>query len=687
MTVRAPADTGSATPEPDAGPPERSRLELRVASAAMALLPGGLIVYFGFTSGGFFPGSVGFAAALVAQMLVVRVLLADHPFAGFSRPLLAVTAAFGLYTGWILASGLWSASADRPLIEFDRALLYLLLLVLMGTLPRRVWRAAWLARGIVAGAFVVCASGLITRVLPHLWPVAPGIANNRLSYPVSYWNALGLLATIGTLIALGLAANDRETRLGRALPAATVPVFAATLLFTFSRGSILALAFGFAVYVCVARQRSLLPALLAVLPPTIVALVIAYNADQLATFNATSPTAVHQGKGVAVAVLICALAAGVVRWLLAPVDRRLAGIRVSAHVRRRARIGAGALAAGLIVVALALGGASWVDRQWNRFIGGAAVSGQDQRARLTDPSLNGRTQHWRVAFKGFAGDRLKGHGGGSYQFQWEKSRTVAFAVTDAHGLYFEVPSEYGLIGLVLLVGTLAAILRTLLRRRSGVNSGYWAALLAASAAWALHAGVDWDWEMPVITAWVFAVGGAALASRLRPQSSEAPILSSAVRIPIAAVLLLATLVPVLLMISQSHLSRSANARAQGNCSTARSEAFAAISALAVRPEPYHILGYCDMAQGRSKAAVAAMTKAIEREPDSWEYRFGLALARAQGGADPRPDIAAAAGRNPLEPLVQQAKAAFATNRSASGWQAASDQIRLQALQSGRLTFR
>jgi hypothetical protein len=336
---------------------------------------------------------------------------------------------------------------------------------------------------------------------------------------------------------------------------------------------------------------------------------------------------------------------------------------------------------------LALGGASWVDREWNRFIGGAALAGQDQRARLTDPSLNGRTQHWRVAFKGFASDRLKGHGGGSYQFQWEKGRTAAFAVTDAHGLYFEVPSEYGLIGLALLVGTLAAILRTLLRRTTGANRGYWAALLAASAAWALHAGVDWDWEMPVITAWVFAVGGAALASRLRPQSSEAPILGSAVRIPIAAMLMLATVMPVLLMISQSHLSRSANARAQGNCSTARSEAFAAISTLAVRPEPYHILGYCDMAQGRSKAAVAAMTKAIEQEPDSWEYRFGLALARAQGGADPRPDIAAAASRNPLEPLVQQAKGAFATNRSASGWQAASDQIRLQALQSGRLTFR
>src|SRR3954447_5164755 len=177
MTVEAPA----AVPEEAAGDgaPPRRPVERRVAAAALALLPGILIVFFGFNGGGYFPGSVGFAALLVSQLIVVRVLVAEHPFAGFSRPLAAVAGAFALYTGWTLLSGLWSDAQDRSIIEFDRALLYLLLLVLMGLLPRRAYRVKWIVRGIAIGAFVVCAAGLTSRVLPEVWPTSAGVANNR----------------------------------------------------------------------------------------------------------------------------------------------------------------------------------------------------------------------------------------------------------------------------------------------------------------------------------------------------------------------------------------------------------------------------------------------------------------------------------------------------------------------------
>src|SRR5205085_11955904 len=102
-------------------------VERRIAAAALALLPGALILFFSFNGGRYFAGSVGFAALVVSQMIVVRVLVVDEPFAGFSRPLAAVTTVLALFTGWVLASGLWSDAQDRALIEFDRALLYLLL--------------------------------------------------------------------------------------------------------------------------------------------------------------------------------------------------------------------------------------------------------------------------------------------------------------------------------------------------------------------------------------------------------------------------------------------------------------------------------------------------------------------------------------------------------------------------------
>src|SRR3954451_23520837 len=271
MTVEAPA----AVPEEvaDGGAPARRPVERRVAAAALALLPGILIVFFGFNGGGFFAGSVGFAALLVSQLIVVRVLVADEPFAGFTRPLAAVALLMALFTGWTLASGLWSDAQDRALIEFDRALLYLLLLVLMGLLPRRAYRVQWIVRATAIGAFVVCTAGLISRVLPHLWPTGAGVADNRLSFPLTYWNAFGILATVGLILTVALTTSARESRLSRSLAAAAVPVLATALLFTFSRGAMAVGIVGLAVYLVVSRQRALVAGLVAVVPTTVVALV------------------------------------------------------------------------------------------------------------------------------------------------------------------------------------------------------------------------------------------------------------------------------------------------------------------------------------------------------------------------------------------------------------------------------
>src|SRR5205807_2409228 len=99
-------------------------------------------------------------------------------------------------------SGQWSHAPGRALLEFDRALLYLVILLCSGSSARTPARIAWTLRGVAAGIFVVCLCSLITRALPHVWPVAPNIANERLSYPVSYWNALGVLASLGILACL-----------------------------------------------------------------------------------------------------------------------------------------------------------------------------------------------------------------------------------------------------------------------------------------------------------------------------------------------------------------------------------------------------------------------------------------------------------------------------------------------------
>jgi O-antigen ligase len=687
MTVEAPAEGDRAAPQDDSDAHPRRPIERRVAAAALALLPGALIVFFGFNGGGYFPGTVGFAALVVSQMIAVRVLVVEDPFAGFSRPLAAVTTVMALFTGWVLASGLWSDAQDRALIEFDRALLYLLLLVLMGLLPRRAYRVVWLVRASALGAVAVCSAGLISRVLPHVWHTSPGVSNQRLSFPLTYWNALGILATVGLLLTLGLTTSDRESRMSRALAAAAAPILAATLLFTFSRGAIAVALLGALVYLVMARQRALLAGALAILPPTVVSVVVAYGADELATVHPATARGVAQGKDVALAVALCALVAGVARYLLAPLDRRMSRVSVSASVRRRMRTAAAVTVVVAVAIALVAGGGSWLSDKYHGFIKGGATPTSDLRARLSDPSSNGRTDHWRAALDGFSAQPFHGTGAGTYQFTWTLHRRQVFDVVDAHGLYFEVLSELGVVGLILLLTVIVAILVTFARRARGLNRGYYAALFAAGLAWAIHAGADWDWEMPAVTAWFFAVGGAALAARA-PKKPPDPgsTLANGNRVTIAVALLVTAFAPGLLMLSQARLTNAANAFNHGNCARASSQALKSLDFLAIRPEPYQILAYCDIDQGRLTQAVAAMRKAVEAQPASWEFHYGLAIAQGEAGLDPRREFAVARRMNPRDQLLAQAEPQF-RGTTPDQWQRAATAARRTLLGSGRLTLK
>jgi O-antigen ligase len=661
------------------------RLEGRIAAALLAFLPGALVVYFSFSAGGFFPSSVGFATLLVIQMIVLRVLVAENPFAGYTRRLGITALLFTGFAALTLGSQLWSDTQDRAMIEFDRALLYLAVLVLLGLLPRRAWRMPWIMRGLAVGILFVCTCSLITRVLPRVWPVNENVAAERLSFPLTYWNALAILAGVGLILALGIAANPRERRWASALAAAFVPVAATTLFFTFSRGGIVATLIGVVAYLVVARSSSLIGTLLAAAPPTVIALVVAYGADQLAGADPTSTAAVAQGKDVALAVGLCALAAGVARYLTISVDRRLAARKRKPWSReKKLGVGGGAVAALLLVAVLA-GAPSWASDQVDNFLNAPPPQGKDFRNRLTDPSSNGRKDHWSVALKGFAQQPLHGQGAGTYEFTWDRYRKIVLPVTDAHSLYFEVLDEFGVPGLLLVVATIGLILWTLLRGVRGPNRMVYAALFAAGLAWAIHAGVDWDWEMPAVTAWFFAVGGAALAGRASKRRPKP--MGDRGRVPIAAALLVVAVTPALLMLSQYRLQAAAKAFDKGSCRTATREAVSSINILGNRAQPYQIVGYCDLDSGRSQEAVAAMRKAIEQEPRSWEYHFGLAVALGYAGTDPRPEIATAARLSHREPLVDEGQALLAGKTTPEQWLAAAKKLNDDARVSGRLTLR
>ena len=617
------------------------------------------MVFLAFNGGGYFAGATGALAAAFGVVLILRLTLASEPFAGLGRLVAAAAAALGLFCAWVLASAGWSDAPARAMIEFDRALLYWLALFLFGSLAYTPRRLAWATRLVALAIVGICTVSLITRLLPDVWTVRAGFEIERLSYPLTYWNALGLLAALGTVLCLHLAASEREPAAVRVAGAGALPLLGTCLYFTFSRGAIAALAVGLVVYVLVARPRGLLSGLLATVGPLVLVLSSAYGAERLSGDNPTSAAATAEGHDLALVLALAIVAAVVLRVLLLKLDSRLAAIGPDRRPSRAVLV-AGSL---LVVAALAIGavGAGVPDRladQYDGFVEGAEVSSEgDLRARLTDPGNNGRLDQWRVAQRAFEAKPVAGEGAGTFAETWARERNIDLKVEDAHSLYLELLAEVGIVGLALILIVFGVLIAGIARRARGDTRHLHAALLAAFLVWALHAGIDWDWEVPAVGLWLFALGGLALA---RSTEERALTPGRFARVLLSVVVLALLVTPVTMALSQNRLNATVDAFKAGDCERAVDTALAAIDAVPARPEPYQLLGMCDARLGEHALAIDMLETAVSKNRDDWSSWYVLGLVRAAGGEDPRPAIRQARRLNPRELLVIEATDAFAS---------------------------
>jgi O-antigen ligase len=464
----------------------------RVAAAALLLLPAGLVVYFAFNSGGFYPGPTAYVAVALCVVLALRVTLAANPLEGLGWPLALGAGALALYALLTLVSAGWSHAPGVALVNFGLPLVYLLALVLFGSVGHTHERLRWILRLLALGILVVCGCGLVTRLLPHVWPTAPDISNQRLSFPVSYWNVLGALAAVGIVLCVQLSSDLAEHRAIRVLAAAATPVLATTLYFTFSRGAIAVAIIAIVVYVLVGRPRGLLSAALAIVPATAIALKVAYDANVLATSNPNVPHGIVQGHHATAVLAACVVGAAAVRALALALDERLLRVSVPARLRSRGvgRAAWASLAVAVLVVAVAANGA--IAHDWHRFVNPAEVgNGNDLRARLTDPGNNGRIDMWKVAWHGFKSAPVVGQGAGTFADTWAQHRPNANFVVDAHSLYMQTLDELGIVGLLLLIAVILIVLGRTAARIRGPSRPLYAATFAVLLALAIHTGVDW----------------------------------------------------------------------------------------------------------------------------------------------------------------------------------------------------
>jgi Flp pilus assembly protein TadD len=171
--------------------------------------------------------------------------------------------------------------------------------------------------------------------------------------------------------------------------------------------------------------------------------------------------------------------------------------------------------------------------------------------------------------------------------------------------------------------------------------------------WAVHAGVDWDWELPAVGLGLFALAGLALARPVSSSGMPARVVTSLpFRIAVAFACLLVALTGARTVIADAAIDNAKAALSAGQCGEASRDARLARSAVSTHPAAYEVLAYCDLEAGRSAAAIDGMRRATELDPNHWRYWYGLGVASGTAGQDPRPAMRRAWVLNPLGALVR-----------------------------------
>jgi len=477
----------------------------RLAVAAGVLAAPTVLAFF---SGGYFGvihGQVGLIAAVLAWVAVAAVVLLDH------RPLPASTTAqvalagLTLLVAWSALSLLWAPLLDPGLADVERASLYLAIFILGCWAFRGADVSRAVEPSLLAGIAIVCAYALATRLLPGIVDAEQGIrAGSRLDQPLTYWNAMGALAAVGLMIAIHTASDARRAQRLRIAAMALVPALGLTLFLTVSRGAHLAAIAGAAVIVLAARNRRALDS--TILGVALVTVTAGLGSLFSGVVELAGSMASRERQGLAVLAILLAACAVAALGQMALVRLEARGLTWTDELRRRRLLAALAAAAALAVVVL----------------GVAAFAGGDVKPAPRDALAQGperfrtletnRWRYWRVALDTFAEQPLTGSGIHGFAADWLERRDIDEGVQDAHSLYVETLTELGLPGFLFLALFLGAVAVAMWR----VGEPGWA---AASAVWAIHAGVDWDWEMPALTLVFIALAAAATATAANTQSA------------------------------------------------------------------------------------------------------------------------------------------------------------------------
>jgi hypothetical protein len=608
--------------------------------------------------------------AVAGALAAVAIVVGGHARRLWGGVTLALMGALVAVTAVSIS---WAVEPSAAWIEANRTLSYLATMA-AGVALVRLFPAAWasLLGGVVLASVVICGYALLTKVFPGA--LNPDEIYARLREPYGYWNAVGLTAALAGPACLWLGARRAGHSALNALAYPALGLLVVTLLLAYSRGALLALAVGCALWFVLVPLRLRSVAVLAVgaLGGGLVALW-AFAQNPLSKDNAVLAARASSGHelGIAlVAMLILLLVAGLAIGFAnaqrapSPNARRQAGVAVLIAV---------ALVPVAFVGALALS---------SRGLGGSLSNGWKN---LTDPNASGnvvsnapnrltavgsvRARYWNEALKMFRAHKALGVGAGGYATVRPRFRHDNLDVRHAHGYIVQTAADMGVVGLAVSLALLAAWLAA-----AGRTVGLWGAarrapwtpervgmatLLVVCVVFGVHSFIDWTWFVPgnailalLCAGWVAGRGPTdePIARRLAPRFAVRQPWRVGVAVAAVAIAVVAAWTswqPQRAVAQGSDALATAEAgrytqaraqiadaqdinplsddllyqeaaieRAAGNPSAARRALQAAVRKQPANPAPWQNLAEFELSQGRKPQALSAIGSALYLDPRS-----------------------------------------------------------------------
>jgi tetratricopeptide (TPR) repeat protein len=579
-----------------------------------AILLGAMFAGDGSDVGGILP--VGGSAVLVLAATLVVVALGRVPVPRVGRTgVLLIGAAVALAL-WIGVTMAWSIVGDRSWDSFNKAIAYCAFLglgVVLAAVGRRFGaRLTASLLSLVIGATLAWA--LLAKAIPALDPEGDRVA--RLREPVGYWNALALLADVAIVLGLWLATERAHRRVLRVLGALLVYVATLALLLTLSRAGVVVGVGVLVLWLAIGQERMNTGlVLISSAAPAILVGAWAFTRPALTEDVATRSDRVADGNVFGVLALVGAVVvAGIVGL----------GLRRTLEADARRRVGRGLIAAAVVIVvgagaAVSVSAADAVSSSRDC----SEVANDPSRLGSLDPNL--RLCWWEEALDIYSHHGLAGAGAGSFEVARKRFREDARNVVQPHSVPLQHLSDGGVAGVGLFVAlVLAGVMACIaaLRRLSGTERAAAAALVAAPAAYVVHALVDYNWDFLAVTApTMLALGALAGAGRDSAPGRRRPLVAVGV-ILVAALVLTSFSFPRLADRAERESTREL---AAGDPAEARQQALWARFFNPLAADPLLALARAAERQGRVLRAEREYIRAVELQPENPELWYTLGL--------------------------------------------------------------